>query len=183
MLLIGLDAASDFSRFGYAIGHYEHGRVRIKQAGLVDVPGKENALVSIVAPALRAAPGALIAIDAPLGWPASLAAELSTHRAGEAFASEKDAMFRRATDRYVKALTGKNPLEVGADKIARAAHNALAALKWLRAESGRAIPLAWNKDFSGVAAIEAWIQPGLSGLADSQTPSTRNQNSKAYAST
>jgi hypothetical protein len=156
VLLIGLDAASDFSKFGYAIGHYEHGRVRIKQAGLVDTLGERNALVSIVVPELRAATKALIAIDAPLGWPASLAAELSNHQAGEAFASDKNSMFRRATDSYVKVLTKKNPLEVGADKIARAAHSALAALKCLRAESGLAIPLVWDKNFAGMAAIEVY---------------------------
>ena len=169
MLLIGLDAASDFAKFGYAIGHYEHGRVRIKQAGLVDTPGDRNALVSVVAPELRAASKALIAIDAPLGWPNSLSAELSNHQAGEAFASDKNSMFRRATDRYVKVLTKKNPLEVGADKIARAAHSALAALKCLRDESGMAIPLAWVKHFAGMAAIEVYPAGTLKarGLPDS----------------
>lgn len=168
MLLIGLDAASDFAKFGYAIGYYEHGRVRIKQAGLVDTPGERNALVSIVAPELRGASQALIAIDAPLGWPVSLAAELSNHQAGEAFVSDKNAMFRRATDRYVKDLTKKNPLEVGADKIARAAHSALAALKCLRDESGMEIPLAWGKNFVHMAAIEVYPAGTLKarGLAD-----------------
>jgi len=156
VLLIGLDAASDFSKFGYAVGHYERGRVRIKQAGLVDTPIERNALVSIVAPELRGASQALIAIDAPLGWPAALAAELSKHQAGEAFVSDKNAMFRRATDCYVKDLTKKNPLEVGADKIARAAHSALAALKCLRDETGMEIPLAWDKSFVDMAAIEVY---------------------------
>lgn len=156
MLLIGLDAASDFSKFGYAVGHYEHGRVRIKEAGLVESKGESNALVSLVAQELRGASKALIAIDAPLGWPAPLATELGNHRAGEAFTSDKNAMFRRATDNYVKDLIKKNPLEVGADKIARAAHSALTALQSLRAGSGLAIPLAWEKNFAGVTAIEVY---------------------------
>lgn len=156
MLLIGLDAASDFTKFGYAVGYYEHGRIRIKQAGLVETPGEPNALVSIVVLELRATHQALVAIDAPLGWPASLAAELSHHQAGEAFASDKNAMFRRATDTDVKDRIKKNPLEVGADKIARAAHSALAALQCLRSESGWAIPLAWDRNFAGVAAVEVY---------------------------
>lgn len=170
VLLIGLDAASDFTRFGYAVGHYELGHVRIQQAGLVDTPSDRNALVSIVASELRAASKALIAIDAPLGWPATLTAELRNHQAGEAFTSDKNSMFRRATDSYIKDLIGKNPLEVGADKIARAAHSALAALKCLRAESGMAIPLAWDKNISGVTAIEVYPAGTLKarGLQDSR---------------
>jgi predicted RNase H-like nuclease len=170
VLLIGLDAASDFSKFGYAVGYYEDGRVRIKQAGLVDTPSERNALVSVVAPELRSASRALIAIDAPLGWPAALAAELCNHQAGEAFASDKNSMFRRATDNYVRDLTKKNPLEVGADKIARAAHSALAALKCLRAASEMAIPLAWDKNFTGMAAIEVYPAGTLKerGLPDSK---------------
>ena len=169
MLLIGLDAASDFSKFGYAVGYCEDGRVRIKQAGLVEMPGEQNALVSVVVPELRVATRALIAIDAPLGWPAALAAELSSHQAGEAFASDKNDMFRRFTDRYVKSLINKNPLEVGADKIARAAHSALSALKCLRDESGQVIPLAWDKNFMGAAAIEVYPAGTLKsrGLPDS----------------
>lgn len=170
MLLIGLDAASDFAKFGYALGHYEDGRVRIKRAGLVKTPGEANALVSIIAPELCVASKALIAIDAPLGWPAALAAELSGHRAGEAFGSRKDAMFHRATDSYVRNLIKKNPLEVGADKIARAAHSALAALQCLRVETGMAIPLAWGNDFAGMAAIEVYPAGSLKsrGLPDSK---------------
>ena len=170
MLLIGLDAASDFKNFGYALGHFEHGRVRIEQAGLVAMPGETNALVSIVAPELRKASKALIAIDAPLGWPAALAVELNSHQAGEALASDKEAMFRRATDRYVKDVLKKTPLEVGADKIARAAHSALAALQLLRVESGRDIPLAWDEQFEGVAAVEVYPAGTLRarGLPDSK---------------
>lgn len=152
MLLIGLDAASDLTKFGYALGYYEQGRVKIKQAGLVEAPGQGNAIASTVAPALRDVDNALIAIDAPLGWPAALTYELSSHQAGESFSSGKDAMFHRETDRFVHELIKKKPLEVGADKIARAAHSGLAALQQLRDLSSKAIPLAWQGNPSGVAA-------------------------------
>lgn len=156
MLLIGLDAASNLTKFGYAIGYYELGRVRIKQAGLVEAPGQGNALESIVAPALRETNNALIAIDAPLGWPSALTYELGNHLAGEAFSSGKDAMFHREADRFVHDLIKKKPLEVGADKIARAAHSGLAALQRLRDLSGKAIPLVWGNTHSGLAAIEVY---------------------------
>lgn len=170
MLLIGLDAASDYSKFGYAIGHYTGGRIRIKQAGLIKTQDVPDALMSVIAPELRSASNALIAIDAPLGWPASLATELRSHQAGEAFASDKNAMFRRETDTHVKGLINKNPLEVGADKIARAAHSALSALQSLRDESRLPIPLAWDKSFGGVAAIEVYPAGTLKtrGLPDSK---------------
>lgn len=156
MLVIGLDAASNYSKFGYAIGDLRSGCVRIRRAGLVEARGQHNAFISVIAPELRAAKNALIAIDAPLGWPASLATELSNHRAGNAFSTKKDALFQRDTDRFVRDLVHKRPLEVGADKIARAAHSALAALQLLRDECGKDIPLAWDREFSGVAAIEVY---------------------------
>jgi predicted nuclease with RNAse H fold len=52
--------------------------------------------------------------------------------------------------------TGKGPLEVGADRIARAAHRALEVLNRLRAATGRAIPLAWTPTLDGTAVIEVY---------------------------
>lgn len=156
MVLIGLDAASSLSKFGYAIGRYDAGCLRIESAGLIESRAEANAIDAHIAPALREADKALIAIDAPLGWPATLAAELKIHRAGEAFSTEKDALFQRQTDLFTHKRLGKKPLEVGADRIARAAHRALDVLQHLRRASGKSIPLAWSAQFSGVAAIEVY---------------------------
>jgi hypothetical protein len=170
MDLIGLDAASDFTNFGYAVGSYEDGRILVKQAGLVKSREVPDALVSVIAPVLREVTDVLIAIDAPLGWPSALSAELHNHKAGGSFTSAKDMMFHRSTDNYVQAVIGKKPLEVGADKIARAAHTALSALKCLRIMSGKSIPLAWSNDISGVAVIEVYPAGTLKarGLPDTQ---------------
>lgn len=170
MLIIGLDAASDWKNFGYALGQYVEGQVRISKAGLINMPNEPNALTAILAPELRKASTALIAIDAPLGWPAALAEELYAHQAGEPFRSDKNGMFRRATDCHIKKLLKKTPLEVGADKIARAAHTALATLSCLRTEVGRPIPLAWDVKFQGIAAIEVYPAGTLRarGLPDSK---------------
>ena len=64
MLLIGLDAASDYAKFGYAVGSYDRGPVLIKQAGLVGATGKGNAIISIIAPELRETSGTFFG-DAP----------------------------------------------------------------------------------------------------------------------
>jgi hypothetical protein len=53
-------------------------------------------------------------------------------------------MFRRQTDRFIKARTGKQPLDVGADRIARTAFAALALLNRLRSSLKDEIPLAWD---------------------------------------
>ncbi|MCM8612051.1 DUF429 domain-containing protein [Accumulibacter sp.] len=71
---------------------------------------------------------------------------------------EKSELFRRETDRVVAAEIGKTPLEVAADRIARAAHSALEVLGLLREHSGKQIPLAWSPEFESVAAIE--VYPG-----------------------
>jgi predicted nuclease with RNAse H fold len=169
VLLIGLDAASSWSKFGYAVGRYDGCRVLLSEAGLIGDGEGASSLDNILAPRLRDAEAALVAIDAPLGWPAPMAEQLRDHRAGQPFAVGKDAMFQRATDHFVYRSIGKKPLEIGADKIARAAHTALAALQQLRDATGKPIPLAWDRAFSGVAAIE--VYPGSTlkahGLPDS----------------
>jgi predicted nuclease with RNAse H fold len=98
----------------------------------------------------------LLAIDAPLGWPAELSTSLIDHTAGKEIPTEPNRMFRRATDRFVQAKLGKTPLDVGADRIARTAHSALALLGGLRKRLGKAIPLAWNTDINQLCAIEVY---------------------------
>jgi predicted nuclease with RNAse H fold len=169
MLLVGLDAASQPENFGYAVGSLDRGRIDVRKSGLLSTKELPDALRVVVAPALRRAPRALVAVDAPLGWPAALARSLVGHRAGEAIGVEKSVLFCRETDRTVADRVGKKPLEVGADKIARAAHTAVAELGRLRGLVGRRIPLAWSPKFKGRAVIE--VYPGATlkarGLADS----------------
>jgi hypothetical protein len=45
---------------------------------------------------------ALIAIDAPLGWPKQLAETLINHRAGMPIETAANAMFRRTTDVFIQ---------------------------------------------------------------------------------
>lgn len=154
MLIIGLDAASKFERFGWAVGHFREHAIGVTKAGVF---GKSaDSTLAYIASLLRTNERALISIDAPLGWPQPMGRFLRDHEAGEHLPLTKDEFFRRKTDESVRKRVGKNPLEVGADRIARAAHHALEVLGRLRTLSEREIPLAWTLQFPSVAAIEVY---------------------------
>jgi predicted nuclease with RNAse H fold len=159
MRLIGLDAASDWRNFGYAIGTYSSGSaIQIDATGLLgDRRGQAPQLTAIVE-ILKNADAVLIAIDAPLGWPSAHGHGhgLADHAAGAALAHTKLELFRRRTDDFVKQLTGKQPLEVGADRIARATHAALDVIEQLRRAAGKSIPPAWDREFRDAALIEVY---------------------------
>jgi len=163
MLIVGLDAATDPRKFGYAIGRLSGRTVRIVEAGTLQSAKKRDALVEAIAPRLRKASRALVAIDAPLGWPAGAGAAFTRHTAGQRIELAPDKLFHRATDQFVQARLRKRPLEVGASLIARAAHSALRTLQELRQATDLDIPLAWDPGFQGVAAIE--VYPGASLIA------------------
>ena len=67
-----------------------------------------------------------------------------------------DQMFRRETDRVIKQKLGKQPLDVGADRIARTAHAAVWLLGELRNATGFPIPLAWSAEVAAPSAIEVY---------------------------
>lgn len=117
----------------------------------------------------------LLALDAPLGWPEAMGRMLPEHRAGEELQKCANTLFRRETDRFVKREIGKTPLSVGADKIARTAHAALALIGELRGELAEPIPLVWSPAFQGVGAIEVYPAAtlkahGISGSKDDGGP-------------
>jgi hypothetical protein len=157
ILVVGLDAASNWRNFGYALGRYVTGqRITVEAAGILGDRHSPRAIDEILVPALLSGPKALIAIDSPLGWPAALGESLAGHAAGAALDVPKDVLFRRCTDGAVRRNTGKIPLEVGAEKIARAAHSALAVLQCLREATGQAIPMAWSPSVAAIEAIEVY---------------------------
>jgi hypothetical protein len=63
-----------------------------------------------------------VAIDAPFGWPDPFVHALTTHHGGgpwpETLDNSRAPFERRATDRFVKERTGKQPLSVSTDRIA-----------------------------------------------------------------
>lgn len=155
MIIVGLDAASDLRKFGVVVGHWHDDKLSLVGSGTLDQRETRDLLHGH----LRVASRALLAIDAPLGWPAALGRALASHQAGEAVVVPQNSLFRRATDTMVHARTGKLPLEVGADRIARAAWQALNVLDQLRVATAAEIPLAWTPAFGDrIAAIE--VYPG-----------------------
>lgn len=167
MLVIGLDAAAQWKKFGYSIGQFADGRVMIESAGLL---GDAAGLAQKIGVPLRSCKDAIISIDAPLGWPKALGDALVRHHVGATLAPLPNELFRRVTDDYIHELIGKRPLDVGADKIARAAWRALDVLNQLRRIAGRDIPVLVDRwDHVGLAAIEVYPAATLMahGLATS----------------
>lgn len=155
MTIVGVDCATVDAKVGLASGRLSNGSLEIHHASLC---GREHQASSSIARWLSERSGpALLAIDAPLGWPVPLAGALIEHRAGEPLNTPANAMFRRATDVFIHDELGKTPLDIGADRIARTAYAALRLLGDLRAKLALPIPLAWGPgDVTEVAAIEVY---------------------------
>ena len=141
MKIIGVDCAVSSKNIGIAIGEHFDGQVEVASV-THGAPHPGEYLAEI----LSQEEVALLALDAPLGWPAPLGSSLQAHTAGTTLPVEANALFRRETDRFIRKMTGKQPLEVGADRIARAALATLALLDDIRRRAGLSIPLAWHPD-------------------------------------
>ena len=177
-IVIGIDCAKRPSQLGVAIGSVSRTSVVIKGVFLANDKelgkrrGRERfqtRLVRYLAELLQENCDALLALDAPLGWPDGMRSELPQHRAGVRISRKPELMFRRQTDLYVKKETGQTPLTVGADWIAWIAHDALNLLGQIRAESGLEIPLAWSQGpLTTPSAIE--VYPATEILAHKLSP-------------
>jgi hypothetical protein len=97
-----------------------------------------------------------LALDAPLGWPTDIAV-IAGHSAGAPLSADRNRMFCRETDRFIRRQLGQQSLDVGADCIARTAHAALALLQEIRDLVAETIPLASDPELSArVSAIEVY---------------------------
>ena len=153
--IIGVDCATKPNKTGLALGEIANGRLAIRD---VERGSARRTPLAILREWLREAHDepTLLALDAPLGWPVGMRTALCSHQAGGAMDVSPDRMFKRITDRCVKA-DGKNPLEVGASWIARTAHGALSLLTCLRADTSQEIPLKWcPSPWTGIQAIEVY---------------------------
>jgi len=143
--IIGIDCAVSPRRTGLALGLFEKGRTRVEQVILGETQDSViRTVTNWMERASERSPNPLIALDAPLGWPTALARVLPAHQAGAPIDAAANKMFRRLTDRVTRRETGKLPLDVGADRIARTARAALELLQELRQRMGLEIPLAWK---------------------------------------
>jgi predicted nuclease with RNAse H fold len=150
--IIGIDVATDpkkcFFSFATLIG------TNCSLINVVDGTAPEE-LIGLVS-GINQSRAVLLAIDAPLGWPAPLGDALIHHRAGAAIKAKSNDVFRRKTDIFIKKQIGKQPLDVGADRIARTAHAALSLLDKIGSQLNTPIPLAWSRFIEGVSAIEVY---------------------------
>ncbi|MBX2804015.1 MAG: DUF429 domain-containing protein [Myxococcales bacterium] len=164
MTLIGIDAATQLANVGLALGHWHTDGLQLQQAfgakelqpGARGTPAMVEAVSRWVAQAMAASDGpTLLAVDAPLGWPAALADALSGHQAGTALpgVDDPDLLFQRHCDQAIRQRLGLKPLEVGADRIARAAYAALALVQRIRERSGEPVPLGSEPGPSDVSQV------------------------------
>lgn len=152
--IIGVDCAVQAKNVGLARGFYVDGSTRIDR---VMIAGGEISIAEIILDWIDAAPRTLIALDAPLGWPGQLGERLHEHQAGDRLEVPPNQLFRRATDRFVKRMVGKQPLDVGADRIARTAHAALQLLVEIESGTGKEVSLAWDPALDhGLYAVEVY---------------------------
>lgn len=153
--IIGVDCAAQDKDIGLSLGRYNGIECRV-----IDVAQgkKAGSVAGTIESWIPADEPALLALDAPLGWPLALGECLHVHRAGDHVAPESDMLFSRLTDKIVKERTGKKPLEIGADRIARAARSALNLLNDVRNLTGRPIPLQATETTmnESVCAIEVY---------------------------
>lgn len=152
--IIGIDCATQANKVGLAHGYLSDGKLIVDK--LVK-PAKNQSVAEIVSSWIVPGSTQLLAIDAPLGWPVSLGQELFNHVAGGILNTEANTLFRRDTDRFIKEKTGKLPLDVGADRIARTAHTALQLLNTITMLTGAKVDLAWSPELNpGCWAIETY---------------------------
>lgn len=150
--VVGIDCAVDAQRTAVASADVKAHGLHIREAVLCGRKG----VAQLACEMASADTPTLFAIDAPLGWPAAMGNLLAQHRAGTAIVAPGHAFFRRRTDEIVKREAGQQPLDIGADRIARTAVAALAMLEDIRRSLDRSIPLAWNPTIDETAAIEVY---------------------------
>jgi hypothetical protein len=166
---LGVDVATRLGRVGVATGRWDGERVRITSVaagGRGDLPGPRTGptadmverVTAWLAARVPADEPVVVGLDAPLGWPVPLVEGLQGHRAGGRLPAPDapDRLWRRAADVHVHEQVGKLPLEVGADRIARAAWAGLEILHALRAATGRALLVPLDPTGVDDAAFEVY---------------------------
>lgn len=148
--IIGVDCATEAKKVGLAYAQCDRGIMSVIST---ETAASHDELINILQQWLAQHTGTLLAMDAPLGWPAALGAELSCHQAGQSIQAQPNRLFRRETDRFVKEKTGRQSLDVGADRIARTATAALTLIDELRQRTGLPLPMAWEPSAPTTAAV------------------------------
>jgi predicted RNase H-like nuclease len=160
--IIGIDCATDPKKVGLARAIIDGDDIIVDR---VAKPAKGQSVSDKVSEWINQDTQTLLAVDAPLGWPESLGNQLSHHTAGKLIGIDSNCLFRRETDRFIKRTIGKQPLDVGADRIARTAHAGLKYLDEIGKATRQKIPLAWSHELtSALSAIEVYPAATLKQL-------------------
>jgi predicted RNase H-like nuclease len=143
--VVGIDCATRANKTGVAIASWDGRAMTLTDAFVGPAGSMAGTLPGVLKRHLDGATPTLLALDAPLGWPAALADGLQCHVAGARLggSAPDDQFFRRHTDERVHEHLGRSPLEVGANFIARTAFAALELLHVLR-QTGVATNLLWS---------------------------------------
>jgi predicted RNase H-like nuclease len=182
--IVGVDCATQEERMGLARAVLQaDGALRLERVTLGTAG--ESAAAS-VSQWIAGQPRFVIALAAPLGWPRALGEALAQHVAGAPLAPAPEQLFRRDTDRLVHRHLGKQPPDVGADRVARTARAALGLLSEVRAHAARPIPLAWKQGgesgaievFPAATLLAHGAQPGA---YRAHTPQARKARSALLA--
>jgi len=173
--IIGIDCATQAQKTGLAVGTWDGTAVSLHT---ITLGQKKQSLAHTIASWLPANMPTLLAFDAPLGWPADLGNQIVNHNVGDPLPVPPNTLFRRETDRRIWQRTSKLPLDVGADRIARTAHAALALLADLRQLTQEPIPLVWEPQLKHkVSAIEVYPAGTLKMLlAPMRVPSYKGKD-------
>ncbi len=152
--VIGMDCATDAKKVGLAMGVYHNRSISLFETKF----GSDgNSIAEIIADWIQTDDKVVFAIDAPLGWPEDLGNSLSHHLAGQTLSVDSNLLFRRETDRFIKITLGKQPLDVGADRIARTAHAALKIISELQLTIKNKIEMAWSPEkLNAISVIEVY---------------------------
>lgn len=104
--VVGVDCATEAAEVGLAAGHVDdHGVLALDDVERGTGGGSlAKALASRIRDLLGESPCAVLALDAPLGWPRPLAEALVAHRAGMRLGAGGEAgrYFHRRTDDVVR---------------------------------------------------------------------------------
>jgi len=154
--IIGIDCATTPQRTGISLGTFSKDGVSVQEALICSQMRRpEDLAVEWVNSSKDQK--TLIAIDAPLGWPLLLTTGLVFHAAGTSIQGNADKLFFRRTEQMVLERFGIRPLAVGADRIARTAHAALALIESIRRRMNAEIPLVRaNNNLPSISLIEVY---------------------------
>lgn len=152
--VIGMDCATDTKKVGLAMGAYSNHGIALLET---KIGSDGNSIAEIIKNWIQQDDKVIFAIDAPLGWPENLGNSLYHHFAGQKLSVESNLMFRRETDRFIKIALGKQPLDVGADRIARTAHAALRIIGEVQLAINNKVEMAWNPDkLNQISVLEVY---------------------------